>query len=324
MTSALAASLHEHGFVRRVRAQREWLHVHVCGDDLDLIVNASILGADRTRVLVLVRDGGGWSGDVEDIASSRTDVRGGQLFLRAGATTIALVGDILEVRGALSDGSIAFDLRLRPETFASIARDVALAQGSLSWVVTPRLAATGTCVVGDRAHRLVAAPAYHDHNWGVFDHDDFTWRWGHAHAGSSTVVVSSLLDRNGSTSFLQTLMLWSGPRLTRMFRGDELSLRPIGCLRPPRSLVVPRFASLLTDGATEVPKEIVIEARADGDHLCGRFVARDLARVVVPDDRLRTTVIHEVVGTLQLCGEVNRCPVAFDTRAAFEFLRGVR
>jgi hypothetical protein len=88
---------------------------------------------------------------------------------------------------------------------------------------------------------------------------------------------------------------------------------------------VPRLASVLATGATEVPHVLAIEARADGDRLEGTFTATDLARIVVPElDDLRTTVIHEVVGTLALRGHLHGEPVSIETRAVFEFLRGVR
>jgi hypothetical protein len=338
--SSILASLSAHAFLRRSTgprarsaAHREWLHFCVRDADLDLIVNLSIVDDDRVargervRLLVLARHGQTWRGDLAEIDPDVIELRGGQLCARAGASVIELVGDIIVLRGASRDGALAFDLELTPQVFPSLARDVAIGGGSpINWLVVPRLAATGTVTLDGISRPLASALAYHDHNWGHFTHRDFTWQWGHAHdGGEHTVVVARLLDRAQSTCHLQTLMLWRSTRIERIFRGADLTVRPEGFLRPARMLTLPRLSSLLAGGATEVPRTLEIEAAGDGDVVRGAFTAEDLARIVVPEaDELRTTIIHEVVGRLELRGTVRGTPVHIDARAIFELLQGTR
>ncbi|MEO8699590.1 MAG: hypothetical protein ABI867_06075 [Kofleriaceae bacterium] len=334
--SAVIASLSAHGFLRRPRAgrahHREWLHFCVRDGATELIVNLNIVGdgrvaaGERARVLVLARRDGVWSGDLEEIELGAIDARGGQLRAHVGRHVIELAGETVRLRGGSCDGTIAYDLKLAPRTFPSLARDVPLAGSApVSWLVVPRLLATGTLVVAGRRSELAGALAYHDHNWGRFTHRDFTWQWGHAHAGDASVVLSRLLDRSQSTAYLQTLMLWRGARIARIFRGGELAIRPEGFLRPQTLFTLPRLATLLAGGATEVPRVLAIEAHADGDVLTGTFTAHDLARIVVPElDALRTTVIHEVAGELVLRGHVHGEPIVIAAPATFELLRSVQ
>lgn len=337
--ASIATSLSANAFLRRSTRRRgrrsghrEWLHFCVLDDDLELIINLSVVDdprverGERVRVLVLARQSQAWRGDLVEIPPEAIDLRGGQLHVRAGDHTIEMVADAIVLRGTSRDGAIAFDLRLAPQVFPWVARDVAIGgEAPINWLLVPRLRADGTVTI-DGVHReLSAALAYHDHNWGFFTHRDFAWQWGHAHDGQAhTVVVSRLLDRAQSTCHQQSLALWRGARLERIFRDGDLTIRSDGFLRPERTLTLPRLASLLADGATEVPRTLAIEAVSGDDALRGTFTAHDLARVVVPeDDDLRTTVIHEVVGRLVLRGVVGGAPVDLDARAIFELLRSV-
>ncbi len=335
--------LQQHGFWRRPSlprrrgvGHREWIHVCVTADDLTLIVNASITddlrpaaapGRERMRLVVLARSRGTWHGDVDELDPGDADVAAGRLSARLGEVRIDRDGGALTLRGRLRGQPIGFDLALTPTTVPSVAHNVALGDGRpINWCVVPALAASGTVTVAGREHVLAAAPAYHDHNWGHFDQQDVLWHWGHAHGGDVTTVVSCLFDRARTTTFLQTLMLWRGPRLQRIFRGAELTFVPRGFIRRARRLTVPRSAALLIDGdATEVPRTLEVHAHQDGDELRGQFDSEDLARIVVPDDASGSAVvIHEVVGRLRLAGTVAGAPVALDAPAIFEFLRGVR
>lgn len=337
---AIAASFASNGFLRRSPwtgggrpGHREWLHFSVRDRELQLLVNISAVDdlrpaaaphRERVRVLALVHDGERWDGDLDEIAAEECALRGGQLDLRAGATVAALDGSTLRLRGALRRRPLAFDLALTPRAFPSVATNVALgAEAPINWLVVPHLAASGTVTVRDRTFTLAAAPAYHDHNWGYFSHRDFAWQWGHAtDPGGHSVVLARLLDRPHATVFMQSLLVWRDGRQVRVFRGDELEVRPEGFLRPVRPFTVPSVGTLLVGArATEVPRRLHVTARADGDILAGVFEAEDVARITVPHDHdLGTTVIHEVTGRLVLGGELHGQRFEVDVPAMFEFL----
>jgi hypothetical protein len=62
----------------------------------------------------------------------------------------------------------------------------------LSGYVVPALAATatGTICVAGRCSRVAGAPAYHDHNWGVWR--DVTWEWGAARGASLSLLYGGV------------------------------------------------------------------------------------------------------------------------------------
>jgi hypothetical protein len=343
---AIARSLASNGYLRRSTlgvggagsiartGRREWLHFCAGTADLDLIVNLSAVddlrpagGGERVRLTVLVRTGDHWDGDVDEIDA---DLAGGRLEARFPGGEIALRGGALRIAAVLRARPIAFDLAITPRAFPSLASNVALGAGqAIHWLVVPRAIADGWIRVADDVHTVTAAPAYHDHNWGDFTHQDFVWQWGHAVPDDPrdpfSVVLTRLLDRTQSVSYLQALLLWHGPRQHRVFRGPELTVEPIGWLRPQRCLTVPRIGGLLAGGAaTEVPARLYLHASGDGDEIHGELVAHHVARIAVPSDHdLGTTLIHEVVGRLRLSGVIRGGPVAIDARAVFELLRCV-
>lgn len=337
---AIARSLSASGFLRRspwrdggIAGHREWLHFTVRDGELQLVINVSIVDdlrpaaephRERVRVLVLVHDGDRWHGDLDEIAEADCDVRGGQLHVRAGATSISLQSGVIHVRGGMRRKPIRFDLVLSPCTFPSLATNVTL-RGSapINWLVVPHLTAAGTITLDERVVTLRDAPAYHDHNWGHFSHRDFAWQWGHASgAGAYNVVLARLLDGAHANVFMQSLLVWRGPRQARVFRGDELTVVPEGFLRPDRPFTVPAIGALLVGSrASEVPQRLHIHAAADGDELHAVFEARHVARVTVPHDHdLGTTIIHEVIGQLQLRGQLLDERVDVEVPAMFELL----
>jgi hypothetical protein len=62
----------------------------------------------------------------------------------------------------------------------------------LSGYVVPALAATasGTICLGARCRRFEQAPAYHDHNWGVWR--DVTWEWGTARGSRLSLLYGGV------------------------------------------------------------------------------------------------------------------------------------
>lgn len=338
---AVETSLAANGFIRGSsykhggrRGHREWLHFTLHAGELRAVLNISIIddlrpaapaARERVRILALVHDGVAWHGAIDEVADAR--VPAGQLSARLGQLTLETTPRSIEIRGALSSAPIELDVQLVPQTFPSVASNVAIGdEPPINWLVLPRLTASGSLRVAGRTHTFAGAAAYHDHNWGYFSHQDFAWQWGHqAAAGPYSFVLTRLLDRAHTATFMQALLVWRGARQARVFRGRELTVEPRGFLRPARPFTMPAEASLLVDNtATEVPRELVIGASADGDRVDVIFEAASLARVVVPEDDSRTTtIIHEVIGRLHGSGTLHGDAFDIDEPAMFEFLGSV-
>lgn len=98
----------------------------------------------------------------------------------------------LSARGAGAGGRLVLDLDLRPlpnRYFPPVElRDEAF----LSGYVVPGLAATasGTICTGAHCTPVTDAPAYHDHNWGVWR--DVTWEWGAARGGTLSLLYGGV------------------------------------------------------------------------------------------------------------------------------------
>jgi hypothetical protein len=85
---------------------------------------------------------------------------------------------------------------------------------------------------------------------------------------------------------------------------------------------LPRVMALLSpDAVADVPRWVEMHARGDGDELCYRFEADDVAQVVIPSETdLGVTIINEVTGTSSLRGTIRGESIAVDGRAICEFL----
>lgn len=326
-------------------SHKEWLHFVVHTAELDLLVNFSLVddvrpeaapGAEFPRTVVLVRDAtrgdGGWDGDIELFDLDECRVAGGGIDVRFGANHARFANGQYEIGVRMRRRPITIDVRLRPLTFPALSNNISLelVDRPINWMVLPRLAATGTVQVGDRWHRFVEAPAYHDHNWGHFAWGrDFAWEWGFSLPPKPeepwTVVFVRLADRGHRCAFMQGLFLWRRDAHWRIFRAHEMTVAPHGLLRAPRPFKLPPIMNVVSAGTdTDVPARLEARAEADGDWAEMEFVAEDVAQVCIPNDTddHAVTVINEVSGALQLRGEVRGEPLAMAGRAMFEFVRG--
>lgn len=313
---------------------REWLHFTVHAADLVALINLSIVDdlrpaaephRERARALVLARDARGWHGGIAETAD--VELRGGQLVACMGGLAVAADGAVVAMRGALAGHAIELDLVFEARSFPSMASSISIGPGApIQWVVVPHLAVRGEISVAGRTYPLDGAVGYHDHNWGFFSQRDLAWQWGHSGGrGPHHVVLARLLDGARNTTYLQSLLVWSGARQARVFRGAELEVELEGFLRPERPFTVPRAAALLVDGCTtDVPRRLLVRAAADGDALEGVFEADSVARIVVPhDDASDTTAIHEVTGSLCVRGTLHGRAFDLAAPAMFELLRSV-
>lgn len=332
-----ARRLERDGFVRfdprdaSTPPQREWLHFVVSDGRFDVLVNFSVVQGPRGpegNVLLLARDreGSRWEGDLDDHEVGPADVGGGRIRLHLGGCHVDHDGRFY-VRARCRRRPLALDLCLDAEAMPYLVHNVALGEGaSVSWLVAPRLRATGALRWGDRVVRLDGATAYHDHNWGRFRGADLRWEWGCSLApegpGDALSAVLVRVFEPGGRAASQGLVVWEGAHRRALFRGDEVSFAGEGWLRASQGLRVPRSLSLLAPGPpTDVPARLAVRAEAGGDALRGAFIAEDVARVLVPHDGdLGTTVIHEAVGRMRLDGALGGRAVALDAPAFCEFL----
>jgi hypothetical protein len=111
----------------------------------------------------------------------------------------------LHGKAAGDGGSVRIDVTLTP-AFNRYFPPVELRDDDLvSGYVVPAVmaSASGTICVGSRCERFTNAPAYHDHNWGVWR--DVTWEWGVARGSRLSLLYGGIYgperasDRDGST-----------------------------------------------------------------------------------------------------------------------------
>jgi hypothetical protein len=315
------------------RPFKEWLHFCIYGGDLDLLINLSEVDdprRDRSRPSIvrqtLLARTDRWLGGIEEIQAPRlvagdieADFDGGRLRFEDGRYR-------LRARGRRTP--IDVDLELEPLAHPAPIHNVTVGDGPpIHWVVIPRLRASGWARVGDREFHLDGVPAYHDHNWGDFGWGrDFAWEWGFGLPPEPenpwSLVFARLSNRALTRTRMQTLFIWRDRHAVAAFRDDQIEIRHRGLLRPSRVCRVPPVMALVArGGATDIPAEVTIRARASNAELNATFVPGDVAQVIIPnDDDLGTTIINEVAGELQADIRVGEDRGRIACRTIFEFL----
>jgi hypothetical protein len=103
-------------------------------------------------------------------------------------------------------GPVRLDVELRPLPNRYFPPVELRDERFFSGYVVPGLAATatGTICVGGRCARVSDAPAYHDHNWGVWR--DVTWEWGAASGGTLSLLYGGVYgpEREGTQASTAT------------------------------------------------------------------------------------------------------------------------
>jgi hypothetical protein len=320
MPSAQGRALERLGFLRFTPAHtaggsfREWLHFAVHDSRVDVLVNLSIVRSPHDlagKVLVLVRGPDGvWDGDLESFPLDRLDVGAGRLRLQVGPSSVDFDGGVLRVSARCERRDVQVNLTLEPQCFPCLLQNFSLASDApMSWVVAPRLAASGRVQWGGLTVDLDDATAYHDHNWGHFAGDDLSWEWSCTLATEQSpwnVVTVRVTDGARMRAIAQGVLTWeSGSRRTA-FRGAQVRFVRDGMRRPESPLRVPRCLSLLVPAhATAVPERIEVAAANGSDWLVGAIDTIDLARIVVPRDvDTGITVLKEVAGRASFRGRI--------------------
>lgn len=319
---------------------KEWQHFLVCAGPVHLIVNFNLTedgwtegraGSEAARLIVLARTPGeGWDGDVERFEGGEVDVSAGRIDARFGQNTLRFDRGRYHLSVALRDRPLAAELTLTPLTPPMVSPHRPLSRDRrISWLVVPRLAAHGTITAEGHVERAVAAPAYHDHNWGHFRWgDDFSWEWGSAlpcdPRSEWSAVHVRMADLGRSVLRYQGLTLWRGAEPLRVFLDEEISVHHEGCLDLGRPLKVPRVMAMLSPGgASDVPRRLEVLARGAGDELSLRFLPEDAAQVLIPSeiDPEGVTVLNEVSGRVVMEGRVRGARVFMEGPGVFEFVR---
>ena len=146
--------------------------------------------------------------------TARADLAIGRSFVRQRDGDYTIRAD---ARGG--GKSVRLDLVLRPEPHRYFPPVELRDDEFLSGYVVPALAAAATgriCVAG-RCSEIRDAPAYHDHNWGVWR--DVTWEWGSARGERVSLLYGGVYgpDRATTSPFFLTVVDSLGVRRVLRF-----------------------------------------------------------------------------------------------------------
>lgn len=159
------------------------------------------------------------------------------------------------VQGAA--GSARFDFTLDPRPLAYFP-PVELAGGAVrSGYVVPALVATasGTLCAEGRCREIEGAPAYHDHNWGVWR--NVTWEWGAGQGARHSLLYGGVLtDRTateGSAPFFLALLDSLG--VQQVFRFDQVER--VGGASPSSTAALPDTLRLVATSGSDTVRLVV-------------------------------------------------------------------
>ena len=322
---------------------KEWHHFCVFDDHVDLLLNLSLMDGVQTgmdpaaraaRLAILTRNCDVWTGDVERFEPGEARIAAGAIDAELGATRLRFEGGAYHLDTRLADGSVEAHVRLEPLVTPAITDQQPLGRrGTMRWLVVPRLRADGEVRIHGRRHLLRGAPAYHDHDWGVFRWGEgFTWNWAVALPDDSRVpwvmVATQIGDARRAERFANSFLLWRDDRLCRAIRGAGIRTDSHGLLRPvERPLRIPRVMSLASPGvAADVPRQYEVRAEEAGDVVELRIDLESFAQIAIPNDGAdwSTTLLSECCGRARAEGRVRGERVSLDGPALLELVHVAR
>lgn len=122
--------------------------------------------------------------------------------LTIGTNTVRQVQGVYSLKGKATGptGVAEFELRLHPEANQFFPPLEVGGGDTPSGYVVPalRAEASGRVCVSGRCSNLVNAPAYHDHNWGVWR--AVTWEWGMGRGTRSSLLYGGIYSGGSSAS----------------------------------------------------------------------------------------------------------------------------
>jgi hypothetical protein len=313
---------------------KEWHHVIVFGDQIDLLVNFSAApspaGGDRwcVRLIVLVH-ADEWRGWTETADIPRAELDSGATGIRLGRHRLEIGDRGYSLYVDAPQHGLHAELALQPLTAPLIVHNQEITPSRrLHWRAQPRLSAHGAVTVAGQHHALVGALAYHDHNWGAFQWgDDFAWEWGialPADDGDWAVLYSALLNRARTVLTAEQLLLWRGRDAALVAASGEVSSRAHGTLSRAAGLRLPPVMALLQPRtACDLPERLDVAACNGVGRVGLSFRPGPNAQIVIPSERdpLGDVTIHECIGPVRVEYDAGREHHVWEGRGVFEFVR---
>jgi hypothetical protein len=333
----IAGSLAEFDFnrssahVARHGRFKQWSHTTIIHPELAVMANFSSiyerdpLGQHQLTLLVFGED---VHGCVRRVDPERCHISVGRGSIRFDRSSVVLEGSQYRLELCEPAVDLQASVVLRATAEASVLHNLRVgADGRFYWAVVPRLLARGSIHFRGRSLELVDAPAYRDRNWGSFAFGEVTWDWGYAiasnDAGAHSVVFTRMMDRSRTRVVEQAVLVWRGRRLLAAFRDREVTFRKSGRAAPPR-LTVPAALRVCRPGsATDVPASLTVNGASSRGSIEIRFESSRMARVVVPNDgRTGVSALHEVIGCVEVVGEVEGQSIRFEGHGFIECVHG--
>jgi len=231
------------------------------------------------------------------------DTAGADLML--GASTVRQRDGVYHIsaRAPGPEGEARVDLEIRPRADAYFPPVELRADDLLSGYVVPGLVAdaAGSLCVARRCRRVRAAPAYHDHNWGVWR--DVTWDWGAARGAGLALLYGGVRrpDDAAAAPLFLTLVDSLGVRQVLRFRAIRYG-GARAAAGAPQVLAPERFQIDAAREADTVRVSVVVE-----DALATRMRTEGLARHFL-----------QMRGRFSVSGRVGGAPVADSGTGFFE------
>ena len=214
------------------------------------------------------RPNGGYDRFTDEAPPFRVSFDTARADLTIGASTVRQRDGAyrLSVRASGPRGPVHLELDLRPLPSRYFPPVELRGDEFFSGYVVPALAASasGTLCVAGRCSRVADAPAYHDHNWGVWR--DVTWEWGAARGASLSLLYGGVYGPERGTGastavaspFFLTLVDSLGVR--QVLRFDRIRYEGSQPAEGAPSTTAPqRFTLMATRGADSVTLAVDVE-----------------------------------------------------------------
>lgn len=316
---------------------KEWSHFCIVSDDIDLLVNFSLLDdfdgdlgqvISVPRLTVLVRKAGGiWDGEIDQYSPDQFEISPQRKDIRIAGNSLRLVNGTYNIVAESRNRHLRLELQLRPMVKPVIAKSITLSElGSMRWLVVPKLLATGHIYSCGALSRFSNASAYHDRNWGRFPWGgDFSWEWMSIlpnDSGSNwSMVFTRIMDKRRNQALSQSLMIWREHRSVRAFSGSQLEVRHSRLLSQSSIFRLPRIMSIVSDGtAVDIPETVELNCRTGDDVVEIRISFADFAQIAIPSElELKTELLSEVAGSASVKGRLRGDEISLNAHVLAEF-----
>lgn len=321
--------------------ERRWLHYAFLSldNELGLVANIALLGPPPdqphlgtrcTSILLLHKSGKGWCSsqfNAETLTPFWSAFRQPHPFAFQSPFAIKATAEQVSVNLTLERSS-------RPCT--SQCAPFAPSQ-YLRWQSETGVRARGDWQYKNQMYRQVEAVGYHERVRGYWGWPELGgWVFGFANdpaRGDETngetappiavvfTLIQPLSPKDASTA---SVMLWRRGRLLRHFPRRRVSVAARGALDKDCIQQVPALSNLLgVPPMATIPHRLVISAAMGRDWVVLDFLCQQAARVVIPSETsIAPFSVHEVIGPVQVEGQVSELSFTFKTNGIVEFAGG--